>query len=503
MANKKAIKKGFDVLMMKGEGLPDDGVEILRNPTVKDSRKLAESAPDNQLRFMEDEDGNRYLWKAYDAEHMAVDDFLSKTDPEYSGMHSQDLLSYDKGKFYSDYNSEHLLEESEQLGIPFEEVRKDFMSRYGLPVVAGALGGATFMSPDEAEASPKKLLEALKRADPERIQRAADAGFDVDNIFLRGDRFPEEIDNQMFYHFTEHPEVADLYSEGYHLGRIPGEIETPAVTPVFMKKGAKEFDFDLIPEFQKDASSASRYASENSDGGSYVLKNVYDDFPIANFYDPNIVLEDVIDYVKQDQYVAKRGDVKSIFNDFTPESIANNKLAAAGAFPLASFIPDKAEASTGNIEDDYSQLLAAAQGIGQLGTLGFSDEIMGSIGALYAKLMRPDLFEDDGLPDMYVAGRDIARENLDEAAEQHPYTYYGSQIVPALAMPALGGATLKQMAGLGAAYGLGESDADNLQDLAIDSTIGAGLGLAGPVAVKAKNPLSIMALGLMGADAKK
>lgn len=139
---------------------------------------------------------------------------------------------------------------------------------------------------------------------------------------------------------------------------------------------------------------------------------------------------------------------------------------------------------------------SAARGFVQGGTLGFGDEAMGAIGGAYAKLMRPDLFEGQGVGDMYRAGRDEARAQESAAQEANPWTYGLSQVaggataIPIRTLTPMSEATrlgrIANVGATGAAYGaaggLGSSEADitkgDIGGAALDTAIGSGMGAA-------------------------
>lgn len=177
--------------------------------------------------------------------------------------------------------------------------------------------------------------------------------------------------------------------------------------------------------------------------------------------------------------------------------------------------------------DPKTKLGAAASGLTQGGTLGFSDELYGGINALanafsprklsaeeqdrkadldeIAPLSKADEFVKD-----YKENRDDLRANDAAASKAHPVIHGLAEAAGALAVPVPGGTVAKGLpaaakalayakagAPLGAAFGLGKSDADNPVDAALDTASGAALGgagsaVAGPLVESATGPLSTM-----------
>ena len=155
--------------------------------------------------------------------------------------------------------------------------------------------------------------------------------------------------------------------------------------------------------------------------------------------------------------------------------------------------------------EEMSTLEAMARGAAQGLTFDFADEIMGAsqagIGALQG---------EGDYSELYKKYRDAQRKQMEQAAEESPIAYYGSDIAAGI-IPALftGGATaaatigkqglkagakqaLKVGAGMGLATGAGASKADLTEgeigdfakDTAIGGILGAGLGAATPAMAK-------------------
>lgn len=147
------------------------------------------------------------------------------------------------------------------------------------------------------------------------------------------------------------------------------------------------------------------------------------------------------------------------------------------------------------VEDQPSVAESGVRGFAAGASGGFSDELSGGLEALGTavgvKGIGKDFGEqeltDDGptldwevLKHAYKAQRDAYRNKLKKDSEVNPATSATTQLVGAVASPlnkitkgmslAKGGATL------GGVYGLGGSDADNLTDMAIDTSKGAAMG---------------------------
>lgn len=175
--------------------------------------------------------------------------------------------------------------------------------------------------------------------------------------------------------------------------------------------------------------------------------------------------------------------------------------------------------------DPKTKVGAAASGLVQGGTLGFGDELYGGISALanafsprklsaeeedrkadldeVAPLSKEDEFVKD-----YKTNRDDLRASDAVASKAHPVIHGLAEAAGALAVPVPGGTVAKGLpaaakalayakvgAPLGAAYGLGKSDADNIGDAALDTASGAALGgagsaVAGPLIEAGVGPVS-------------
>lgn len=160
--------------------------------------------------------------------------------------------------------------------------------------------------------------------------------------------------------------------------------------------------------------------------------------------------------------------------------------------------------------EEMSQLEAGVRGAAQGLTFDFADEIAGAAQAGVGALQG----EEGSLSELYKKYRDEQRRQMEQASEEFPVTYYGSDVAAGV-LPALltGGATAAASVGkavakgatkgalkesakqaakvgakVGAATGLGASEAETLpemaQDVAVGGALGAGLGAVTPLASK-------------------
>lgn len=145
-------------------------------------------------------------------------------------------------------------------------------------------------------------------------------------------------------------------------------------------------------------------------------------------------------------------------------------------------------------ETPPSKLQSAGRGLAQGATLGFADEIAGAAGAV------KDQVQKEGLGSLYKAlynqeqykkNRDESRENFKKAEKANPASYMAGELGGAVAtsfVPGLGvGGSIAKLAKSGAKIGgiagLGSSEGETLGELALDTGIGAGIGLAGGAAL--------------------
>lgn len=168
-------------------------------------------------------------------------------------------------------------------------------------------------------------------------------------------------------------------------------------------------------------------------------------------------------------------------------------------------------------ESKITKTEAAAMGAVDSATLGFYDELRGLAGATGEKIAEfipgittpseidkelaekgftGDIKQERSLKDLYEEYRNIAREDVKTAQEEQPVAYYSGVAAGALApgigtlgQVAKGSNRLQQIlstgkagAAIGAAGGLGTSEADllqgNISEAAKDVAVGAGTGLA-------------------------
>ena len=126
-----------------------------------------------------------------------------------------------------------------------------------------------------------------------------------------------------------------------------------------------------------------------------------------------------------------------------------------------------------------------ARGIGQGASMGFGDELMGTIGAGYARLVEPELFEGQSFGDTYKEGRNMVRAEDKAAQEANPKTSFLANLAGGvltgskIPLPAARGAKYAAGSGLGALSGYGYSDAETGTRQVLDTALGAGAGAAG------------------------
>lgn len=178
---------------------------------------------------------------------------------------------------------------------------------------------------------------------------------------------------------------------------------------------------------------------------------------------------------------------------------------------------DAPESAPAKKRQPMAQARAGTLGFAQGGTLGFADEFGGLLGGLLVKspvrlgaaaqpspddtpeqraLKESLLREQDAQPSSYRLTRDNMREELAQARAEHPKTVLAGEVLGSIAAPIPGGTATKgasllvragkaalQGAKVGAAYGLGSSEADvldgNVGGAAVDTASGMGLGALG------------------------
>lgn len=120
---------------------------------------------------------------------------------------------------------------------------------------------------------------------------------------------------------------------------------------------------------------------------------------------------------------------------------------------------------------------SALRGAAQGATFGFADEISGAAEALWEKAKGdPALFGR-----LYEKYRDESRAEFKRAKEENPKSFLAGEVTGAIGtalVPGLGGASAAKLAGIGAATGLGNSEAEDVEGIAIDTAIGGAAGLA-------------------------
>ncbi len=144
---------------------------------------------------------------------------------------------------------------------------------------------------------------------------------------------------------------------------------------------------------------------------------------------------------------------------------------------------------TQEIEKD-SALESVGRGLLQGGTLGFADEAYGALAGLYDVATTDKELKD--LKELYKKNRDEVRAANAKSKSDNPTAYNASEIGGAIAtsfipgVAAAKGASVANIAARGAlegaAYGLGNSEAESLKGLAKDTALGGAFGGAGGAA---------------------
>ncbi len=128
---------------------------------------------------------------------------------------------------------------------------------------------------------------------------------------------------------------------------------------------------------------------------------------------------------------------------------------------------------------EVGQLESLGRGALQGATLGFSDEAIGGLEALWDKMSSDE--KSKTFSDLYKQHRDESRAANKRAEEANPKSYMGGQLGGGLAtalVPGLGEMNIAKMGALGATQAIGDSNADNVADLAKDAAIGGVTGAA-------------------------
>jgi len=160
--------------------------------------------------------------------------------------------------------------------------------------------------------------------------------------------------------------------------------------------------------------------------------------------------------------------------------LTDEEMAALEKSKAKRFISDEEMAQIDSISPAISGIRGAVQGI----TGGYGDEMAGLIGGGIDYLQGEGDFKS-----LYEKNRDEQRKKNEFSDKANPKTYFGGQIAGGVVPTVMtAGTSLPALAASGAAQGLGYSEADLLKGevgkAAVDTATGAGLGLAGGLALK-------------------
>jgi hypothetical protein len=149
---------------------------------------------------------------------------------------------------------------------------------------------------------------------------------------------------------------------------------------------------------------------------------------------------------------------------FTPASAPSSSSGPQ----LASIAP-MPDAGGGFLETAGDTARGAAQGA----TLGFSDELVGAVGAGADALRKMSL---SNLVSDYVARRDAERKANAEAKKRSPIAYGAGQFGGSAATALVPGGAAAKLIGMGAAEGLGSSEADLTKGEVVNAALDTGKG---------------------------
>lgn len=176
----------------------------------------------------------------------------------------------------------------------------------------------------------------------------------------------------------------------------------------------------------------------------------------------------------------KSGQKYTIDDRSLDKALAKGYQTSENAENQQKVYQDRADRQRAQFEDGAKgKLLSAGKGLADVATYGFGDEIAGVKNALMNRGKNQDFSE------AYSQGRDADRSLGDQAYETNPKSYIAggaASIIPSLGsasaeLPTFGKSVLSGM-GEGAAFGLGNSRADNAGDIALDTAKGAAIGAA-------------------------
>lgn len=148
-----------------------------------------------------------------------------------------------------------------------------------------------------------------------------------------------------------------------------------------------------------------------------------------------------------------------------------NKIEGGGQ-ERARFLSDD-DMSALEEKSKSSALESGARGVAQGASMGFADELTGAVESMLTDKT-------------YEQARDESRANYAKAQADNPGTYLAGQIGGGAASTALiPGSGVARLGALGAASGLGASEAKDALGMAEDAVIGGGTGLVLGAGVKA------------------
>lgn len=204
----------------------------------------------------------------------------------------------------------------------------------------------------------KKLIENIKKANPERLKRAAEMGFDTENVYLHGSPHSFEEFKQGESFFTQEPRFAEIFADKtsrFHPTGAPQNIY-----PVLLKKG-ETFDpknvdniaqvkMNIIKDYEASLLAKDRAAQDEAERAFRRLQALEKSDASDNWMQVESLAKDlrkagfnsakISEIGNQNVMVLDPSQVRSVFGEFDPSKAASSKLlAGATAAPMININP--------------------------------------------------------------------------------------------------------------------------------------------------------------------